>query len=127
MDYLDLVLLLFAQLLRFIIWSLTLMNFMKSATSLVVNPTIKLIIKCLRIFIYVVVGIYVAFGITLVLMATLKQTDILNCKSPEFITQNSFLILTLMVFYYYAVQVTKEINQLVELSDAVDLVASKED
>ena len=34
MDYAELLLLLFAQLLRFVIWSLTLKNFMKSGMDL---------------------------------------------------------------------------------------------
>ena len=117
MDYFDLLMLIASQLLRFVIWSLTLMNFMKSATSLVTNPAIKLIIKCLRIYIYVGVTLYVAFGIWLVLEKELSSEDILDCKSKEFIVQSSFLLLILVIFYYYAVQVTREINYLIEASD----------
>ena len=90
------------------------MNFMKSATSLVPNPAIKLIIKCLRIYIYFGIGFYVSFGITLVLMQELLSKDILSCKSREFIVQSSFLILILIIFHYYAAQVTREINHLVQ-------------
>ena len=114
-------------MLRFVIWSLTLMNFMKSATSLVPNPAIKLIIKCLRIYIYIGVGFYVSFGITLVLMQELLSEDILSCKSREFIVQSSFLILILIVFHYYAAQVTREINHLVRSQDMTDLSSSCED
>lgn len=105
-DYLDLLLLVFAQLLRFVIWSLCLLNFMKSATSLVPNPRIKVIIRFLKIYIYIGVAFYVSYGITLIFIKEFKNKYILNCKSPEFIIQASFATLTLSIFHYYAVQVT---------------------
>lgn len=59
---------------------------------------------------------YVGFGIALVLQQELSHKDILNCKSEEFIVQSSFLALILIVFYFYAVKVTREINKLVSAS-----------
>ena len=38
--------------------------------------------------------------------------------------QSSALLLILVIFNYYAWQVTREINQLIELADTVDLTAS---
>ena len=113
-DYLDLLLLVFAQLLRFVIWSLVLLNFMKSATSLVLKPSIKRGIKFLKIYIYIGLFVYVAYGTTLILIKELTDKYILSCKSREFIIQASFLLLILVVFHYYAVQVTREINSLIK-------------
>ena len=69
MDYADLVILIFAQLLRFVIWSLTLLNFMKSVTSLIVNPAIKVMIRCLQIYMYAGAAFYVCYGIVLVILS----------------------------------------------------------
>ena len=68
MDYTDLLLLIFSQMLRFVIWSLTLMNFMKSATALIPNPAIKTTIRFLKIYMYIGIFFYVGFGIALVVM-----------------------------------------------------------
>ena len=78
------------------------MNFMKSATSLIPNPALKLIIKCLQMYLYLGIAFYVGFGIALVLAQELSKEDILNCKSNEFIVQSSFLLLILIIFHYYA-------------------------
>ncbi len=67
LDYADLVLLVFAQLLRFIIWSLTLKNFIESAASLVLDEKIHLTIKALKIAIYVGLIVYIAYGVLVVL------------------------------------------------------------
>ena len=64
----DLLIIVIGQLLRFLIWSLTLMNFMKSVTSLFVNPRFKLILKFLRLYVVVGTLIFVAYAITLVLV-----------------------------------------------------------
>lgn len=85
MAYADLVLLVFAQLLRFVIWSLTLLNFMKSATSLIPNPAIKLTITFLKTYMYIGTAFYIGFGIALVLKQELSEEDILSCKSMEFV------------------------------------------
>ena len=102
------------------------MNFMKSATSLIVNPSIKLLMKGLWIYIYVGVFFYVTYSISLIVMQKLSKDDILSCKSPEFMIQASFLIIMLIAFNYYAIIVTKEINQLTELADSVDLLDKEE-
>ena len=81
LDYADLVLLVFAQLLRFMIWSLTLKNFMQSAASLVLDEKIQMTIKALKIAIYVGLVVYIAYGVLVVLAQVLSQKDILDCHS----------------------------------------------
>ena len=116
LDYADLVLLVFAQLLRFIIWSLTLKNFMQSAASLVLDEKIQLTIKALKIAIYVGLVVYIAYGVLVVLAQELTNEDILDCHSQEFIIQNAVLGLILIVFIYYAFKVNKVINILLKNS-----------
>lgn len=117
MDYGDLLLLVIAQLLRFLIWSLTLLNFMKSATSLVVNPAIKLVIKWLRILTYIGLAVFIGYGITLMIIKEVTDTTILTCKSREFIVQSAFLLLILGVFHYFAIKVTMELNELIRYQE----------
>ena len=66
MDYFDLVLLVLAQLLRFLIWSLTLKNFMESAASLVVDQKIKQVIKALNLANYIGLLLYITYGVLVV-------------------------------------------------------------
>lgn len=66
MDYFDLVLLVLAQLLRFLIWSLTLKNFMESAASLVVDQKIKQVIKALTLANYIGLLLYITYGVLVV-------------------------------------------------------------
>ena len=44
----------------------------------------------------------------------------MDCKQPEFIIEATLLIIVLIVFYYFAFQVTKEINKDSESYDALD-------
>ena len=67
MDYAELLLLLFAQLLRFVIWSLTLKNFMKSGLDLLHQWSgAKLTLKILRLFIYTGTICICGYGIYLI-------------------------------------------------------------
>lgn len=117
MQYMDLFLLVMAQLLRFLIWSLTLINFMQSAASLVINkPAIKQAIMCLKIVTWIGLGLYIGYGITLVLLREFRNLDILSCKSREFIIESSFLLGIIVIFHYYARKVQKAINDLVKES-----------
>ena len=84
MDYADLVMLLFAQLSRFLIWSLMLLNFIKSATSLTVNPTLKATIRWLKMYIYIGVLIFVGYAVIIILYNELEDRNILDCNSREF-------------------------------------------
>jgi len=68
MKYADLFLLILGQLLRFLIWSLCLLNFMKSASSLVVSGGFRASIGAISVVMYSGVLFYVVFGITLVVM-----------------------------------------------------------
>ena len=117
MDYGDLILLVFAQLLRFLIWSVTLLNFMKSATSLVINPAIKIVIKWLRILTYFGLVVFIGYGITLMLIKEIGDRTILSCKSREFIVQSAFLLMILGVFHYFAIKVTRELNELIKYQE----------
>ena len=110
MNYADLVLLILSQLLRFLIWSLTLMNFMKSAASLTVSPRIKVAIKLLKGVIVIGLLVYIGYAFTLGVIAQTTDRQILSCHSREFIIQNTFMVILLLVFIYYASLVTKEIN-----------------
>lgn len=111
MDYADLVLLVIAQLLRFLIWSLCLLNFIKSATELVTNQTlIKFTIRFLKIIINIGLVVYIGYGITLIIMNEVRDTNILSCKNREFIIQSATLLTLIALFHYFAIRVTKEIN-----------------
>ena len=119
MDYADLVMLLFAQLSRFLIWALMLLNFIKSATSLTVNPTLKATIRWLKMYIYIGVLIFVAYAVIIILMNELEDRDILDCNSREFMIQNAMALILLIVFIYYAIQVTKSINSIIRTESVV--------
>ena len=67
------------------IWSLVLLNFMKSATTLVLKQSIKRGIYLLKIYIYIGVAFYVSFGITLIIIKEVKNKYLLSCKSREFV------------------------------------------
>ena len=119
MDYADLVMLLFAQLSRFLIWSLMLLNFIKSATSLTVNPTLKATIRWLKMYIYIGILIFVGYAVIIILMNELEDRDILDCNSREFMIQNSMALILMIVFIYYAIQVTKSINSIIRTESVV--------
>ena len=52
-----------AQLLRFLIWTLTLINFMKSGMALVRSKSTKVTLKILYVFTYVGAIIMTGYGI----------------------------------------------------------------
>ena len=85
-DVASLIIIVVGQLLRFNIWSLTLLNFMKSVTSLFLSPEIKLIIKCLRIYVIIGTALFVGYGLSLFIIEARTHKEILSCKSYEFIT-----------------------------------------
>ena len=68
MDYADLVLLLVAQLIRFVIWSLTLINFLKSGLDLAHNMprSQEMTLKILRVSTFVGVAFFTAYAIYLI-------------------------------------------------------------
>ena len=109
-DLLSLVIIVVGQLLRFNIWSLALMNFMKSVASLIKSRRVKFIIKCLNLYVVIATCGFVGYSISLIVIEQATAHEILSCKSYEFITQSTLLIIVLTIFHYFAVQVTKEIN-----------------
>ena len=82
--YTDLVLLLLAQLLRFLIWSLTLRNFIKSGMELLVVKT-RLILMSLTSSIVAGGCFFTGYIVYLLIMKTVYDEDVLSCKSPEFV------------------------------------------
>ena len=117
MDYADLVLLLIAQLLRFLIWSLTLMNFMKSMLDLLESQSVKLTLKILRGFSFFGAACFSAYGCYLIIEKKLNDLDVLSCKSNEFVVQSIFLIVLVTVFFICAVKITKLINAQISASE----------
>jgi len=66
MKYADLVILLLAQLLRFLIWSLTLINFMKSGMDLINSSSTIVILRLLKICTLVGVCFFSGYAIYLI-------------------------------------------------------------
>ena len=124
MDYADLVMLLFAQLSRFLIWSLMLLNFIKSATSLTVTTTLKSTIRWLKMYIYIGILIFISYIVIVILKNELQDRDILDCNSIEFIIQNAMALILLIVFIYYAIQVTNVINSLIRTESVVTVTST---
>lgn len=108
MDYADLVLLVLAQLLRFLIWCLMLLNFIRSATELVSDQAlIKFTIRCLKIIIYIGTVVYIAYAISVIVAQRINHEDIVTCKNREFIVQSSLLLLIMAIFIYFGFNVSK--------------------
>ena len=85
-DLLSLVIIVVGQLLRFNIWSLALMNFMKSVASLIKSRRVKFIIKCLNLYVVIATCGFVGYSISLIVIEQATSHEILSCKSYEFIT-----------------------------------------
>ena len=85
MEYADLVLLLLAQLFRFIVWSLTLINFMKSGMDLMVrSKAIKVTLRVLKWSIVAGTCFFSAYAIYLIFEEEVNDADVLSCGSAEF-------------------------------------------
>ena len=110
MDYADLVLLLFAQFLRFLIWSLTLTNFLKSTMDLITSKGTKMTLKILR---FCIIGggcFFVAYAVYMICQEQVSDKDVLSCKTLEFITQSTFNMVLVGIFLGFAWKTTKMIN-----------------
>jgi len=114
LDYADLVLLLFAQLFRFLIWSLTLINFMKSGMDLVNTGGRKVTLKILKVSCYIGAACFTAYAVYLVVQEKLNHIDVLSCKSKEFMVQSFFLLCIVSLFLFFAVKTHMAINRLRE-------------
>ena len=78
--------LLAAQMLRFIIWSLTLLNFLKSSMELMVRTnTIALILKVVKISTWVGAAAFTAYAIFLMTEENKFGKDVLSCHTVEFV------------------------------------------
>ena len=86
LDYGDLVLLLMAQFMRFLIWSFTLQNFLKSGMDLMIRTyTVKMILKILRVSIIGGACFFIGFAIYLIVQESAYDKNVLSCQSPEFV------------------------------------------
>lgn len=110
MDYADLVLLLMAQMLRFIIWSLTLMNFMKSGLDLVESESVKVWLKALKIASVVGAACFLGYASFLIYQERNNNKDVLNCKSTEFLSQSFLLVIIVSIFFFFTVRMHIFIN-----------------
>jgi len=85
MEFADLVLLLLAQLFRFIVWSLMLINFMKSGMDLMVrSKAIKVTLRVLKWSIVAGTCFFSAYGFYLVYEKQVNDVDVLGCGTAEF-------------------------------------------
>ena len=114
LDYADLVLLLFAQLSRFLIWSLTLINFMKSGIDLVNTGGTQVTLKILKVYCFVGAAGFTAYAVYLIVQEKLNNVDILSCKSIEFTIQSVFLLFIVTLFLFFAIKTHMVINRLGE-------------
>ena len=87
------------------------MNFMKSVANLVYLKRSQNMIKCLRIYTFGNIVVFIAYSILLIIIQDKTDEDILTCKYPEFIIEELFLAVILIIFFCQAVKVTKEINK----------------
>ena len=99
------ILLILSQLLRFVIWSLMLLNFMGSAATLITMSEVKFTMQALKIFVVMGISIYVTYGVALLIEGELISGHNFDCHSMEFIVQNSLLTLLIIIFYYFAYKV----------------------
>ena len=68
------------------------------------------------IFTYSGMAFFVVYGIVSLIMYNLEGTNPLDCHSSEFLIQSSGLILICIFFLYFAIWITKDINEEIRLS-----------
>ena len=99
----DLFLVLVAQLSRFLVWSLTLRNFLKSGVDLMLKTQVtRTIIFVTKVSTILGAIFFTAFGVYMWIMANFYDKDVLSCKSPEFVTQSSFNLIIVLIFLFSA-------------------------
>jgi len=111
----SLVLLLVSQFLRFLIWSLTLRNFIRSGMDLMSKPKSKKIM--LRILNWSTVSgalFFVGYSISLICQQKINDVDVLSCKSPEFVIQSSLLISICLMFLFMACKTSAQIQSQIQ-------------
>ena len=110
-DYGDLLILLFGQLLRFLIWAFTLRNFLKSGMDLMIKTSaIKIIIQVLRISTVLGACFFVGYAIYLIVQESVYNKNVLTCQSPEFVIQASLNLAIVIIFLFSACSTTKMIR-----------------
>ena len=116
-DYGDLLILLLGQLLRFLIWSLTLRNFLKSGMDLMIKTyAVKIIIRVLQVSIVVGACFFVGYAVYLVVQESVYNANVLTCQSPEFVIQASLNLAIVIIFLISACSTTKMIRAQIQMS-----------
>ncbi len=117
MKYADLVILLFAQLLRFVIWSLTLINFMKSGMDLIISSqNTKVILRLLKICTLIGVGFFSGYAIYLIVQEQRNDRNVLSCNSSEFLVQGFLLLAIVTIFLLSAIRTSRLLKAQIEAS-----------
>lgn len=111
MDYADLFMLLLAQLIRFLIWALTLRNFLKSGMDLMVKTSVtKLIVFVTKVSTIVGATFFTLYGIYMLVEENFEHKDVLSFRSPEFIIQASLNMFIVLIFLFSACSTSKMIK-----------------
>ena len=111
MDYADLFMLLLAQLIRFLIWALTLRNFLKSGMDLMVRTSVtKLIVFVTKVSTIVGATFFTLYGIYMLVEENFEHKDVLSFRSPEFIIQASLNMFIVLIFLFSACSTSKMIK-----------------
>lgn len=97
-------------MLRFIIWSLTLMNFMKSGLDLVESAGVKVWLKALKITSVIGAACFLGYAFFLIYQERINNKDVLNCRSTEFLWQSVLLIFIVSIFFFFTVRTQILIN-----------------
>ena len=102
-DSADLFMVLVAQLSRFLVWALTLRNFLKSGMDLMLKTKVtRTIIFVTKVSTILGAVFFTAFGVYMWIEANFYDKDVLSCKSPEFVTQSSFNLIIVLIFLFSA-------------------------
>ena len=103
--------LLIAQISRFIIWALTLRNFLKSGMDLMIKTKVtKMIIFVTKLSTILGAVFFTAYGVYMFVEANFYDKDVLDCKSPEFVIQSSFNLIIVLIFLFAACSTSKMIK-----------------
>lgn len=80
------------------------MNFMKSGLDLVKSEGIRLWLKVLKVASAVGAACFTGYAIFLVVKEKKQDINVLNCKSKEFLIQDGFLAVVVLIFFFFTVR-----------------------
>jgi len=89
---------------------------MKSGMDLLKSDHKKAILNSMYIFTYIGIASFVAYMITSLIRYNWYDIDPLNCHNWEFLIQSSGLLIICIFFLYFAIWITKDINEEIKLS-----------